>query len=244
MNISFSSSIPAKFNYQHKENYINQRTQCDCVEFSYSKEAKQNISFKGGLLSRLFSTKEVAQTTVETNVSPYIRSLQEGIKATFDIHIPAANFSSIMSPDEFKEELKNLSIENFDIKNADELDPNKMYCADLDNATSFSTWKNDVYTLLENVAKTADKYHSKTGKKFIFAITDRDTIEGVQHAVRIVASEPKKFQNLKLVPSMKMSFAHQVPTNKNYTRYDNSEMLIYGINPFSPKLVNFVSDTL
>lgn len=244
MNISVSSSIPTKLNYQRKENNAKQTTQYDCVEFSYSKESEQNISFKGGFLSRIFKTREISEPTVETNVSPYIKSLQEGIKATFDVHIPAADFSSIMSPDEFKEELKNLSIENFDIKNADELDPSKVYCADLDNATTFSTGKNDVYTLLENVAKTADKYYAKTGKKFIFAITDRDTIEGVQHAVKIVASEPEKFQNLRLVPSMKMSFAHRVPTDKKYTRYENSEMLIYGINPFSPKLVNFVTDTL
>ena len=249
MNISVSNYLPIKSNYQNKKNNTPQSTKQDCVVLTQIQDNKQTISFKKGFFSRFFQHAtttqiEKASTINDTNVSPYIRSLQEGIKTTFDIDIPAADFSSIMSPEEFKEELKNFGIENFDKKNIDASDPKKAYYADLDNATTFSTGKTDIYTLLEQAAKTADEIHAKTGKKFIFAITDRDTIEGVQHAVKIVASDPKKFQNLKLVPSMKMSFAHSVPTEKNYTRYENSEMLVYGINPFSPKLVNFVTETL
>lgn len=246
MNISVPSYIPFKSNYQNKRHNVEKNIQLDCVDLRYKKGNEQDISFKGGFFSRLFGPKEVNTVPAieETNVSPYIRSLQKGIKEVFDEDIPAADFSAIMSPEEFKEEIKTLSIDNFDIKNINESDPKKIYCADLDSATTFSTGKEDVYTLLEKVAKTADEYHAKTGKKFIFAITDRDTIEGVQHAVRIVASEPKKFKNLKFIPSMKMSFTHSVPTEKNYTRYENSEMLVYGINPFSPKLVDFVTDTL
>ena len=245
MKINGSSTLPLISNNQYKKQNINQTQNTDCYNFTCKQEPKENITFKGGLLSKLFGAKQVKiKPTEETNVSPYIRSLQAGIKATFDKDIPAANFASIMSPEEFKEELKNLNIENFDIRNKDATDPNKIYCADLDNATTFSTGKNDVYTLLEKVAQTADELYEKTGKKFLFAISDRDTIEGVQHAVRIIASEPEKFKNLKFIPSMKMSFTHKVPTEKKYTRYENSEMLVYGINPFSEKLVDYVSKTL
>ncbi len=245
MKISVSSNLPISQNYQYKKQSINQTLKNDCYNFTCKQEPKENIAFKGGFLSKLFGTKQVKiNPTEEANISPYIRSLQAGIKATFYQDIPAANFASIMSPEEFEKEIKNFTIENFDIKNKNAKDPNKIYCADLDNATTFSTGKNDVYTLLEKVAKTADELYAKTGKKFLFAITDRDTIEGVQHAVRIIASEPEKFKNLKFIPSMKMSFTHSVPTEKNYTRYENSEMLVYGINPFSEKLVKYVSDTL
>ena len=245
MKISVSSNLPINTNYEYKKQGINKSINIDSYNFSCKEKSVNDVSFKGGFLSRIFGKKEITvETTDNTNVSPYIKSLQEGIKAIFDEDIPVSNFSSIMSPEELKNELPNLTFDNFDIANKDATNPNKMYCADLDSATTFSTGKNDVYTLLEKVAKTADEYNAKTGKKFIFAIADRDTIEGVQHAVRIIASEPEKFQNLKFIPSMKMSFTHSVPTDKNYTRYENSEMLVYGINPFSEKLVNFVSNTL
>ena len=103
MNISVSNYLPIKSNYQNKKNNTPQSTKQDCVVLTQIQDNKQTISFKKGFFSRFFQHAtttqiEKASTINDTNVSPYIRSLQEGIKTTFDIDIPAADFSSIMSP--------------------------------------------------------------------------------------------------------------------------------------------------
>lgn len=245
MRISVSNNhSPIQQNSTKYEYHLNQNNSNDSFILTTQNKTTdtEQVAFKG-LLSRIFKKKEEEQKPFVIP-SPYILSLQEGIKEVFKEDIPAANFSSIMSAKEFKEELKNYKIQDFDINNENVEEGNVLYCADLDSASTFSVGKTDIYTLLEQVAKTADRYYKKTGKKFTFALTDRDTVEGVQQAVRIVAAEPEKFQNLNFIPAMKMTFTHKVPSKKTYQRYENSEMLIYGINPFSPKLVKSVKKRL
>ena len=157
-----------------------------------------------------------------------------------DCNIPAQNFNCIMTPDELREILPNLTQDNFlaTTKNQD----NGVYCVDLDYQTSFSSGNENIFDILDNVAQYANKYYEKNGKDFIFAITDRDSIEGLQHALRIIGLNPEKFKHVKIVPGIKMSFAHEAP-NSNIG-YENSDMLIYGINPFSENIIDFVETTV
>lgn len=203
---------------------------------------EKNISFSG-LFSKILGKKtELPDSKFKAGDIPseFASELSSGIKRVMDCNIPAQNFNCIMTPDELREILPNLTQDNFlaTTKNQD----NGVYCVDLDYQTSFSSGNENIFDILDNVAQYANKYYEKNGKDFIFAITDRDSIEGLQHALRIIGLNPEKFKHVKIVPGIKMSFAHEAP-NSNIG-YENSDMLIYGINPFSENIINFVETTV
>lgn len=203
---------------------------------------EKNISFSG-LFSKILGKKtELPDSKFKAGDIPgeFASSLSSGIKRVMDCNIPAQNFNCIMTPDELRKILPNLTQDNFlaTTKNQD----NGVYCVDLDYQTSFSSGNENIFDILDNVAQYANKYYEKNGKDFIFAITDRDSIEGLQHALRIIGLNPEKFKHVKIVPGIKMSFAHEAP-NSNIG-YENSDMLIYGINPFSENIIDFVETTV
>ncbi len=203
---------------------------------------EKNISFSG-LFSKILGKKtELPDSKFKSGDIPseFASELSSGIKRVMDCNIPAQNFGCIMTPDELREILPNLTQDNFlaTTKNQD----NGVYCVDLDYQTSFSSGNENIFDILDNVAQYANKYYEKNGKDFIFAITDRDSIEGLQHALRIIGLNPEKFKHVKIVPGIKMSFAHEAP-NSNIG-YENSDMLIYGINPFSENIIDFVETTV
>ncbi len=203
---------------------------------------EKNISFSG-LFSKILGKKtELPDSKFKAGDIPseFASELSSGIKRVMDCNIPAQNFGCIMTPDELREILPNLTQDNFlaTTKNQD----NGVYYVDLDYQTSFSSGNENIFDILDNVAQYANKYYEKNGKDFIFAITDRDSIEGLQHALRIIGLNPEKFKHVKIVPGIKMSFAHEAP-NSNIG-YENSDMLIYGINPFSENIIDFVETTV
>lgn len=53
--------------------------------------------------------------------------------------------------------------------------------------------------LLEQAKKYADGCSASKNKPFYIAITDHDTVEGCKEALSIIASDPSKYQNLKVV---------------------------------------------
>ena len=203
---------------------------------------EKNISFSG-LFSKILGKKtELPDSKFKAGDIPseFASELSSGIKRVMDCNIPAQNFNCIMTPDELREILPNLTQDNFlaTTKNQD----NGVYCVDLDYQTSFSSGNENIFDILDNVAHYANNYYEKHGKDFIFALTDRDSIEGLQHALRIIGLNPDKFRHVKFVPGIKMSFAHEAP-NSNIG-YENSDMLIYGINPFSENVIDFVETTV
>lgn len=186
-------------------------------------------------------TPEINPTVEEilnSNSSPYAVELSKGVKARFGENIPAKNFECIMSPDEFRKRLPELSEKNF--KGTTENIVNGFYCADLDYASNFSNGKGSIYDILEDVLEYANQYKTNNpdGEKFIFALTDRDSLEGIQRIIKIVGENPEKFKNVQILPAVKLSFTHEAPESN--IGFENSEMLVYGINPFSPDLTKFI----
>lgn len=232
-----SYNYKSNCNFQ-KNSFSNKNQSIDSLELSYKNN--KNVSFSG--LFSAFFKKEPTKRYEGKEPTEFAKSISKGINKVFDTDIPASNFSSIMTPEELRELLPSLEKNNF-IATKDNQDKG-IYCIDLDYQTNFSagSGKENVFDILDNVAEYANDYYAKTGKDFIFAITDRDCIEGIQHAIRIVGNDPEKFKHVKLLPGIKMSFAHQAPTSK--IDYENSEMLIYGINPYSDNVINFVDNTL
>jgi len=236
--------ISSSFSYtpavQHKASGLKEETDAaqNDVFIKQNRTSKQ-ISFSG-FLSILGRGKSAPADENNPSLS-YAQRLQAGLKRISGRDIPAENFKNILDGNDLKKILPSLNIQNFvsSKKNQDA----GIYSADLDYITSFSyNGIEDIFDVLNNAADYANRYHKKTGRNFLFSITDNDSISGMEHAVRYIAENPEKFQYLRFVPGVKMSFAHQAP-NSNIG-FENSRMLVYGINPFSQNLIDYTDDTL
>lgn len=218
----------------------------DYFESNKNNSTKYDISFGKGFLNRIFSKIDKTKSqsiSISSDTNPpsrFARDLSIGIKSFFEKEIPAQNLSSIMTPDEFRELLPSLNQENFmsSKRNRD----SGVYCIDLDYHCNYSNGKESIFEILDNIAQYADEYFEKTGKMFVFALTDRDSLDGVRHAIRIIGENPEKFKHLKFLPAIKLTYAHEAPTSQ--INYENSEMLVYGINPFSENVDKFVENNI
>lgn len=241
MNISISHNFPSGISTGTNKQFTRTtREKSDCCEFS---SKQKTPSFKKSFFASFFAPKNEIPKYIDNNAKPpsdFAVEISKNIEKAVEKKIPAENFASIMTPEEFRGILPSLKEENF-ISNRKNRDSG-IYCADLDYQSNFSNGTQNIFDLLDDVAAYADEYYKKTGKKFIFALADRDLLEGLQHAVRIIGSDPEKFKNVKFLPAFKMSFAHKAPTSG--LGYENSEMIIYGVNPFSENLINFVENTI
>lgn len=242
MNINTSEPLsPIKqIHYQNSNNFIKRHALSDSFEFS--KNIDQNISFKGAFFSKLFKKEEVPQPEITIAKSPYRKTIQDGLKEVFGKDISAENLDFIVTPDELKEILPTLKFENYDICNID-ANTDNIYCADLNVATNFSKSRRNIFAVLDEVATLADEYNQKTGKKFLFSLTDLDSVGSVKHAIKIMGSEPEKYKNVLFIPSLKMSFTHKVPSENGKVNFINGEMIIMGINPFSPQIAKTLENT-
>lgn len=149
--------------------------------------------------------------------------------------LPLKNLTCIMSGDELLKELPKLTKENFVC--TPENMKNGIFRADLHSHSNYSDGEGYVKNILEEAAEYADKLYQKTGQKFIFALTDHDTVDGVKEAFKIISQNPSKYKNLQFVPGVEISFAHSAPKSTN--ECEMSEVLAYGINPFSENIGKF-----
>lgn len=229
-----SKSFSTSLSYMNKDTFV--------PSFGFKGE-KETFGIFSTLKNIFRSNYDAAmQTSLDaipySYATPYAVELSEGLKTRFDANIPPQNLKSIMTPDEFRKRLPFLKEKNF--QGTTENLKEGIYCADLDYASNYSNGKENIFDILAKVVEVADEYYSKNpdGEKFIFALTDRDTLQGIQHVIRIVGENPERFQNIQILPAVKLSFTHEAPESN--IGFENSEMLVYGINPFSPDLKNFV----
>ena len=230
-----------KQNYQNNASFIHtQPMKEDSFAPSFCARPKKvgffqtikDIFSSGEIEIKAFSTKEPTQFQLD---------LAEGIKVNFDEDIPPQNFENIMSIEEFEEILPTLNKENFIFE--ENLSESTRYCADLNYPTLYSNKSREqIDDLLDRVEDYAKKYYEKTGKKFIFAVADKDNIAGIRQIIRTIGETPEKYQHFKLLPAIKLAYTHEAPTSK--IGFENSELLVYGINPFSQNLADFVNNTI
>ena len=195
-----------------------------------------NIFFKkiiGPLIGRNF-IKPVEDYSQNAHlINDYHRELSKGIQTYFDETIPPEKLTGILSPDEFRKILPDLTTDNYICKPKNL--ESGVYCIDLDYETNYTKGgKRNLFEIMDNVAKFADSYYEKTGKEFIFAIADRDTLESARHVVRIIGENPQKYRHVKFLPACKVSYTHESPNSQ--IQYENSNFIVYGINPFSSNL--------
>ncbi len=111
---------------------------------------------------------------------------------------------------------------------------------DLHSHSNYSDGVGNVEDLLNQAAEYGNKLFSKTGEKFIFALSDHDEIEGVKKALQLIVKNPDKYKNVRFVPSVELSFVHKSQKSGNQT--EGSELLAHCINPFSKNLNNFIKN--
>jgi len=224
-----------------------------------SSTAKKAIGISAGAIVlgaacyKLMKTKPKAMLELVRDFDKsYINNMANDMSTSLNKQISPEQLTSIMGKEELSSLLPKLKQENFMafkevIQNGA---PQKVMISknlqegifqiDLHSHTNYSDGQATVENLLDNVVKYADKLNSLTGKKFIFSITDHDTIAGTKEAIRLIAENPEKYKNLRFVPGVELSFAHK--TDKGTVEV--SEMLIHGINPFSEKTNNFINSLI
>lgn len=168
--------------------------------------------------------------------SKYICELAKDLSAELNQKIKPSQLNAVMDRKEFLKTAKNLKEENY-IASADNI-KNGTFIADLHSHSNFSDGTLSVEGIMNQAAEYGDRLHKINGKKFIFALSDHDGIEGVKEALKIIAKNPKKFKNIKFVPAAELSFPTVCETgSKKFERFHNdieiAEVLIYNINPFS-----------
>ncbi len=156
--------------------------------------------------------------------------------------ISTKKLKSIMTNSVLIRELSKLKEENFaatkeNIKNG-------TFLADLHSHSNFSDGKASIETILNEASEYGNKLNKINGKKFIFAISDHDGVDGVKEALKIIVKNPEKFKNVRFVPAAELSFVF--PCQKNSERFRKfgsdvqmPEMLVYNINPFSKTTEEF-----
>lgn len=184
--------------------------------------------------------QEAADFIPDSATSEYAKTLAKGLETHLDVEVKPQNLSSIMTPDEFRELLPSLKEENF-ISSNDNI-KNGIYIADLDYNSNHSSGKENIFDILEKVSELANQYYASNRKPFIFALTDRDSVESIQHVIRLVGQNPEKYQHVKILPAVKLSYAHEAPTSQ--IGFENSDLLVYGINPFDDDLIQLIDNII
>ena len=131
----------------------------------------------------------------------------------------------VMQKKEFLSTLKTKKRENYQktFQNVD----NGIFQLDLHSHSNHSDGYGKVEDILNQACEYGNKIYNQTGNKFIFALTDHDSVEGVAEALKIIRKEPEKYKNIKFVPGVELSFNILDKDNK----IKSGELLIHCINP-------------
>ena len=115
---------------------------------------------------------------------------------------------------------------------------------DLHNHTndSYGEELNQMDLTPEELLESAYEYTSKTNSPVTFAITDHNSIEGVQKVDLLLKSNPKKYDKIKFISGCEFTCSAgslgEIKNDENHVKniFSNFHMLAYGFNPFDETL--------
>lgn len=143
----------------------------------------------------------------------------------------------VMQKKEFLSTLKTKKRENYQKTNYNM--EKGIFQLDLHSHSNHSDGYAKVEDILNQACEYGNKIYKETGNKFIFALTDHDSIEGVVEVLEIIKKDPQKYKNIKFVPGVELSF--------NILDKDNTiksgELLIHCINPNDERIKSLTTQT-
>ena len=237
--ISYNNTLISK---QSKENCkSNNNVDCYSDLFIKNRPNSKQVSFSGlfNVISELLGLREPKAIDERDPSISFEQRLSIGLNNYCELSLSPEYFSGILSADKLKDYIDSVKKENFIASKKHQKDG--IYNIDLNCVTNFSYNGNEsIYDILDEAVKYANYHYKKTGENFVFAITDNETTTGVKHAIKIIVENPEKYTHLMFVPGVKVSFAYRTD-DKNYS---NNRLLVYGINPFSKNVDDFIENTL
>ena len=118
---------------------------------------------------------------------------------------------------------------------------NRTFGANLHIHTTDSDGEMSVEELLNQATKYADLYVKKNNKPFVIAITDHNTISSCKKALEIIAKNPNKFKNLRVVLGTEISTKEDSIYDYKLKKPEKFHILALCIDPFEEKLNNFLN---
>lgn len=98
--------------------------------------------------------------------------------------------------------------------------------------------------LLNKAARYADEVAQNPKSKkepFTVAITDHDTTESAKEAIEIIAENPLKYKNLRVILGVEFTTYNNIATDI-VKRAVDTHMLVYGINPYETNFEAFIEN--
>lgn len=170
-------------------------------------------------------------------ISKLAKSIAGSMSKLSESQVNPSRLSCIMSGEELLKMLPRLKKASYEAT-ADNMKKG-VYRADLHSHSNYSDGAGLVKNLLDDATDYADSLYARTKNKFIYALTDHDTVNGLKEAINIIAGNPARYKSLDFVPAIEVSFAHSAPKSDN--ECEISKLLVYGINPYSPKINEFLN---
>lgn len=212
-------------------NCINQKTQ-SCrtkTATSVTYNLKENDNFKSLYMSSGISFKGNAFVMPKTTLEgiAYRSKIAQALGTTIE------RLTSILAPDELKYILKTAKSEDFSTGKGFENILNGTLKINLHMHSSDSDGSMTVEEMLEQAARYGD-YRKKILHKsdpVIIAITDHDIVSGLKTAVQIIANNPQRYENVRIVLGIEFN---------TYYNHRQMEAVGYCINPFDARLNTFL----
>lgn len=115
---------------------------------------------------------------------------------------------------------------------AEDYDASKIFKANLHIHSTMSDGKLTPLEILNQALDCSKKLPDD--EKFIFSLTDHDSIEGVKEIAKEISKDPDKYQKLKFIPGIELSTKHHnINLSKKPVELD---FLIYGFDINDPKI--------
>ena len=125
---------------------------------------------------------------------------------------------------------------------------NKTFRASMHNHTTYSDGRMSIQELLDQSAEYADVVAEKiknntnieaANAPFTIAITDHDTLDGCKEAVKIIAANPEKYKNLRVVLGVEITAENRMLKDK-LKKPVHIHYVVNAINPFDTDLNKFI----
>lgn len=193
------------------------------------------------------NTGDVLKTTFKKTMEAfpddfaYIKNLAKhmGIKEGEEYKL-----NSVMGKSQLQKLLDEFTPADFSIGKDFDGARNMTFRVNLHNHTTASDGKLTVEQFLEQARKYADRIAQNTQSDdkppFTIAITDHDTLDGCRDALNILAADPEKYKNLKVVLGSEISVSNCDP--EIVSRPLNFELVGYCQNPYDEKLVKILDN--